>query len=128
MATFTPPTVKDNPPILPDMGGLSRRLFRYFPNRARFVNVFLLSDGSFVQDTATDENSNTNIPYPYNPNDPSGSYSTSYYMDYSQTPPRQVVTTVAQNPYIVKVYQEPGYVTPTEAAALTAAGYGALIS
>ena len=92
------------------------------------MNVFALSDGSFVQDTATDENSNTNIPYPYNPNDPSSPYSTSYYIDYSLNPPRQVESVVSQNPYVVKVYQAPQYVSPEEAAALTAAGYGDLIS
>ena len=38
-------------------------------------NVFILSDGSVVQDTATPENSNTNIPLPWITNDPSGPYS-----------------------------------------------------
>ena len=128
MATFTPPTVYDNPPILPDVRGLANRLFRYFPNRARYVTVFALSDGTFVQDTATPENSNTNIPYPYNPWDPSGPFVTSYFVDYTVNPPRQTHTSVSQNPYITKVYQEPSTITSAEVAALTSAGYGALIS
>ena len=128
MATFTPPQVYDNPPILPDSRGLANRLFRYYKNRARYVMVFALSDGTFVQDTATPENSNTNIPYPYNPYDPSAPFSTSYYINYEVSPPVPTVTTVAQNPWIAKVYQEVCYVTDAEAAALTAAGYGDLIS
>ena len=128
MATFTPPQVFDNPPILPDSRGLANRLFRYFPNRARYVAVFALSDGTFAQDTATAENSNTNIPYPYNPWDPSAPYVTSWYTDYEATPPVLTHTSVSQNPYITKVYEGREYVSDTEVAALTAAGYGALIS
>lgn len=128
MATFTPPVVYDNPPILPDAGGLANRLFRYYPNRARYVAVFALSDGTFVQDTATSENSNTNIPYPYNPYEPSSPYMTSYYIDYTQTPPVPTSVSVSQDPWITKVYQTAQYVTASEAAALTAAGYGDCIS
>lgn len=128
MATFTPPQVKDNPPILPDSQGPARRLWRYFPNRARYVVVFALSDGTFVQDTATNENSNTNIPYPYNPYDPAAPYSTSYYIDFEKKPPVPTVSTVSQNPYVTKVYLGVTQVSTSEAAALTAAGYGSLIS
>lgn len=128
MATFTPPKVYDNPPIMPEIRGLGNRLFRYYKNRARYVAVFALSDGTFVQDTATAENQNTNIPYPYNPWDPSAPYSTSYFIDYTQNPPQPTKTTVSQSPYITKVYQEPQYVSPAEVTALTNAGYGALIS
>ena len=128
MATFTPPTVYDNPAILPDGWGIANRLFRYYKNRARYVMVFALSDGTFVQDTATPENSNTNIPYPYNPWDPAAPFATSYYINYEVSPPVPTVTTVSQNPWIAKVYQGTMYVTDAEAAALTAAGYGDLVS
>ena len=90
--------------------------------------VFALSDGTFVQDTATPENSNTNIPYPYNPWDPAAPFATSYYINYEVSPPVPTVTTVSQNPWIAKVYQGTMYVTDAEAAALTAAGYGDLVS
>jgi hypothetical protein len=123
--TFTPPQVYDNPPILPDSVGPAKRLWRYFSNRARYVNVFALSDGSFVQDTATTENSNTNIPYPYNPYDPSAPYSSTVYHDY--TLKKQVVENVSQNPWITKVYFTPTQVSQAEASSLTTAGYGALI-
>jgi len=122
--TFTPPIVKDNPPILPDTYGQARRLWRYFPNRPRYVMVFALSDGTFVQDTATAENSNTNIPYPYNPYDPSAPYSTSYFINFEVNPPVPETVTVSQNPYITKVYMNVCQVTDAEKAALTAAGYG----
>jgi len=128
MATFTPPTVYDNPPILPDSQGSERRLFRYFPNRPRYVAVFALSDGTFVQDTATTENANTNIPYPYNPYDPSAPYATSYFINFEVSPPQPTKIDVAHDVWITKVYFAPTKVTSTEAASLTAAGYGGLIS
>lgn len=128
MKTFTPPTVYDNPPILPDSMGESRRLWRYFPNRGRYVVVFALSDGSFVQDTATAENGNTNIPYPYNPYDPSSPFATSYYINFEVNPPVPTVNTVSQNPYVTKVYLGVTQVTDSEAEALAGAGYSDLIS
>ena len=128
MATFTPPTVYDNPAILPDGWGIANRLFRYYKNRPRYVMVFALSDGTFVQDTATAENSNTNIPYPYNPYDPSAPFVTSWYTNYEANPPVLTHTSVGQNPWIAKVYQEKMYITDAEKVALTAAGYGALIT
>ena len=128
MATFTPPTAYDNPPILPDSYGPEARLFRYFPNRARYIAVFALNNGTFVQDTPSDENSNTNIPYPWNPNDPSAPYATSYYIDYEASPPTPTKILTSHEVYIIKVYLGPTQVTDEEAAALTHAGYGDLIS
>ena len=90
--------------------------------------MFALSNGTFVQDTATNENSNTNIPYPYNPWDPSAPYSTSYYINFEVNSPTPIVSTVSQNPYVTKVYLGVTQVSDSEAAALTAAGYGSLIS
>lgn len=128
MSVFTPPVAYDLPAVLPDSMGPAKRLFRYFPNRPRYINVFALSDGTFVQDTASPENKNTNVPYPYNPSDPSAPYSTSYYVDYEHTPRKQVSVTTVHDVWITKVYMGPTPVTDQEAAALTAAGYGALIS
>jgi hypothetical protein len=136
LQTFTPPVAFDNPPILPFAGGLGNRLFRYFPNRKRYITVFALSDGTFVQDTPNGfdlsgnvvANTNTNIPYPYNPYDPSAPYSTSYYVDYSKRPSVQVKTTVSQNPWITKVYLGPTVVSQPEAIALSAAGYSGCIA
>lgn len=128
MATFTPPTLHDVPPVLPLERGIAYRLFRYFPNRARYVTVFALSDGTFVQDTATPENSNTSVPYPYDPYSPGAPYSTSYYTNFDVSPPVQAKLDVSHDVYIKKVYMAPQYVTPDEVTALTSAGYGALIS
>jgi hypothetical protein len=87
-----------------------------------------LSDGTFVQDTPSEENSNTNIPYPYNPYDPSAPYVTSYFVNFEASPPVPEVYTAAQDPYITKVYLGPQEISDEEVAALTAAGYGDLIS
>lgn len=135
MATFTPPIAYDNPPILPFAGGLGNRLFRYFPNRKRYITVFALSDGTFAQDTPNGFDlsgnivgvTNTNIPYPYDPNNPSASYSTSYYVNYQHTPPVPTSTSVSHNPWITKVYLAPTVITSAEQAALTGAGYGGCI-
>jgi hypothetical protein len=121
--TFTPPNAQDNPAFLPETAGPAYGLFRHYTNRLRGINVFLLSDGSYVQDTASPENSDTNIPYPWNVDDPGGPYVDGNNWD--NTPIRAF-----QDPYIVKVYYG-GHevpVTTDEAASLTAAGYGALIT
>lgn len=123
MPTFTPPVVSDRPAILPETEGIQRQLYKFMANRKRYVNVFKLSDGTYVQDTPTTENTNVNIPYPWDPNNPSGPYSTSYYHDY--TLKKDVVSTVSNNPYIVLMYSGPTVVTSAEAALLTTAGYGA---
>ena len=128
MPTFTPPTVYDVPAFLPDSTGAAARLFRYFPNRARYVAVFALSNGTYVQDTPTNENSNTNIPYPINFSVPDAPYATSYYIDYSQSPPQPTVSNVSHEVWVTGVYLGPTYVTEQQAADLTAAGYGDLIT
>ena len=113
----------DRPAVLPDSEGLQRALYKFMANRNRYVNVFKLSNGTYVQDTPTTENTNVNIPYPWDPNNPSGPYSTSYYYDY--TAKVYTTQTVSQNPYIVTMYSGPTVVSAAEATALTAAGYGA---
>lgn len=136
MSTFTCPVAYDTPATLPLERGLGNRLFRYFASRKRYIAVFYLSNGTFVQDTpngfapdgTTVANTNCDIPYPYDFNNPSGPYSTSYYVDYTVNPPVSTVVTVSHNPYIVKLYQGASTVTAEEVALLTAAGYGACIS
>lgn len=115
---FTPPLVRDVPPFLPETRGPTLGLFRHYAPRTRGVNVFALSDGTFVQDTATTENDDTNIPYPWNPSDPSGPYSRVINFDGS-------VTDTAQTPYITQVwYGGHSYVIDDATAnALAAAGY-----
>ncbi len=115
MSTFTPPIVQDRPPYLPDSDPLAVGLWRHFENRKRGVNVFKLSDGSYCQDTATAENSNTNIPYPWNPNDPSAPYV--HVQNWDGT-----VTDISEPVWIVTAYYG-GHsyeVSSAEAAALTA--------
>ena len=119
---FTPPNVDDVPPFLPETRGPARNLFRHYRLRTRGVNVFVLSDESVVQDTATAENSNTNIPYPWDPNDPSGPYARVYDIFGNETD-------FSQNPYITAVfYGAHSYlVNSAMATILTMAGYGDLL-
>ena len=83
MATFTPPLVKDRPTYNPDSTPVEKELWRHFENRERGVNVWILSDGSVVQDTATAENSSTDMSnvYPWDVNNASAPYVTSVYID-----------------------------------------------
>ena len=131
MATFTPPIVNDRPPFLPDSETLrpwEKGLFKFFSPGPRYVMVFYLSDGSFVQDTATPENSNTNVPYPWDPSNPSAPYVTSTWWDVSQTPPVFHVDTTSHPVWIVSATNSPVQVSSEMEAALIAAGYGGNIS
>ena len=115
---FTPPTVKDIAPYLPDSSGLQVRLFRHYATRYRGVNVFALSDGTFVQDTATSENGNSGYPLPWILNSSNNEFSTVYNIN-------GTVTHTTLDPFIVKVY-EGGHrhpITTSEALRLTQAGY-----
>ena len=119
--TFTPPLVTDVPAYLPETGGTARLLWRHYTPRQRGVNVFKLSDGTYVQDTATSENSSTNIPYPWDPDNPSGPYVSGW------DPINNVETSTSHAVWIVTAYYggHSYVVSDTEASALTAAGYGA---
>ncbi len=111
------------PAFLPETRGVARRLFRYFPNRWQFVTVFYLSNGTFVQDYPTSENSDTTIPYPWNPNEPGSAYLSVSYYDFDTDQP--VVVDTALPVFILKQYGYGAqYVSSAEAALLTAAGYG----
>ena len=61
---FRTPTVNANPRYLESSSPMQRRLFRFFKPLPRGVNVFILQDGTVVQDTPTIENQNSNVPYP----------------------------------------------------------------
>jgi hypothetical protein len=121
---FTPPVVYINPPFIPDTPiSPALSLFRHYTLRAVGVDVFLLSNGGYCQSYETPENSNTNIPYPWNPNDPGGPYARVY--DF-----RGHETDFRLDPYIVKVYYGGSThpITSDEASALEAAGYAAYVT
>jgi hypothetical protein len=121
-AFFTPRTLV-NPPYLPDTPvGPALSLFRHYTPREMGVNVFLLSDLTLVQDFATPENQNTNVPYPYDAT--SGLPPIPFARVYAFT---GVETDFNIDPYIVKVYYGGHYcpITADEIALLTAAGYAA---
>jgi hypothetical protein len=89
---FTPPLVKDRPTFLEDSSQNQKDLWRHYELRYRGVNVWIMSDGSVVQDTSTSENSNTNMTgvYPWNVNNPATPYVRSIYIDAGVRP--QVAT------------------------------------
>ena len=136
-ATFTPPVAYDRPPFLPDSDEQQKGLFKYFkPYVPRYVMVFLLSDGSFVQDVpngfapdgSTVPNTNCNIPYPWDPSNPSAPFVRSAYWDVSQSPSVYTVDTTSHDVWIESVVNGIVEVSDTLAAALIAAGYGACLS
>ena len=131
--TFTPPLVKDRPPFLDDSSVVQKELWRHFENRERGVNVWILSDGSVVQDTATTENSNTSTSniYPWNPNNPSGPYVTSYFIDSGANPQLPSAHTTSHSPYPVAFFSggSSHVITSAQATLLTdytshGSGYG----
>ena len=115
--TFTPPTVRDRPPFLPDSTPDQVDLYRHYENRLRGVNVWKLSDGTYVQDTASSENTNTDMSnvYPWNPDDPSAPYV--HVQNWGGS-----VTDISHSVYPVAFYAggHSHVVTDAEAADLTA--------
>lgn len=103
---FTPPLVKDRPPFNPDSTPMEKSLWAHFENRLRGVNVWIMSDGSVVQDTATAENSNTNMSevYPWNPSNPGGPYVTSVYILPGANPQIPTAQTVSHSVYPVTFF------------------------
>jgi hypothetical protein len=120
---FFPPEVADVPPFLPDTRGPALSLARHLKPHVRGVNVFQLSNGTFVQDTATEENADTNVPYPWDPSDPGGPYS--YVTNFDGS-----IVETAQDPFIVAVFYG-GHSTPVNEAtydALESAGYSGCLT
>jgi len=72
--SFTTPLTKVVPPILPETRGQAYLLFRHYASTYRHVNVFQLSNGTYVQDYPTVENGNANVPYPWITNSPDNQY------------------------------------------------------
>lgn len=119
--TFSTPGVNDRPAILPDSTGPAAALFKYYAPRARGVNVFQLQDGTFVQDTPTVENQNSQVPYPI------GSPDNLVNIRWDPFALEYVEVTVA-NPVVLTYYGGHEYVIDAPAAAaLISAGYGAYV-
>lgn len=121
---FTPPTVADRPPYNEDSSEIQKALFKFAGNlNSRYVMVYQLSDGTFVQDTPTTGHTNTNIPLPWDPSNPSAPYARSVYVDPTTEPPTLTVTNTAHSVWVVATFNGPTVVTSAVAALLTAAGY-----
>jgi len=83
VSVFQPPLIKDRPPFLPDSTAAQKELWQHFEPRIRGVNVWIMSDGSVVQDTASPENSNTDLSgvYPWDVNNPAAPYVRAIFVD-----------------------------------------------
>jgi hypothetical protein len=99
--------VQDRPTFNADSTSAQIDLWRHFENRYRGVNVWILSDGSVVQDTATAENSNTDMSnvYPWDVNDPSAPYVRSIYIDPGANPQSPTEHDISHDPYPVAYFQ-----------------------
>ena len=130
MSTFTPPTIADRPPYNEDSSEMQKALFKFYGHalNSRYVMVYQLSDGTFVQDTPTAGHTNTVIPLPWDPNNPSAPYATSIYINYSTSPPSLTTSTTSHSVWIVASFNGPTVVSSAVAALLTTAGYGAQLS
>lgn len=121
---FETPFVYDIPNYLPETTrAIQVMLWAHYKPKVRGVNVFVLSDGSVVQDTATANNSDTNIPLPWILNDPSGPYS--YTTNWDGT-----IETASLPVYVEYIY-EGGHkhiINQDEADFLSNAGYSAFIT
>lgn len=108
--TFTSPQLDDVPQFLPESNPRQVALYRHFKRRVRNLVVALLSDYSTAQDTPSDGHLNS-IPYPWNPNDPGGPFSTAWINQYPAnyvpgTRPEVPLTAVftTQKPYVTKLF------------------------
>ena len=121
---FFPPTIADEPPFLynGDSSPIQISLWRHYAPGVRGVNVFLLNNGTYVQDTATPGFPNSSIPYPINFDTPGAPIVTTTNWDGT------VIETFI-DPFVVKQYFGGAYnpLTLSEVTNLTNAGYGPYI-
>lgn len=133
---FRPPYPRTLPPFLPDSPAQTIRLWRHYIPRRAGANVFLLNNGTYVQTIATPTPTdmtistppstwepseallNPNVPYPWNPTNPTDPYVHIQNWTGSKT-------TVTLTPRIKKVYYggHDNFISESEHASLTAAGY-----
>lgn len=145
MSTFTPPTLNLTPPVpVADTrhGPSSQRenpqgyrLMRYFPSRAKGLNVWKMSDGTYWMSQPVDGVNFTGTygePYPDTPDPVNDAISSAWYPggpggagasgpggDIEYVSPTVAVTYYGGHSYSI---------TSAEAAALTAVGLGAYIT
>lgn len=114
------------PPIDADPGAdpLMRRLARHYAPGPRGVNVYLMSDGSYLQDGGTPpEGVALGVPVYWNTSEPAEPFVRVVNVD-------GTTTVTDYTPSVVKVYRgaSANPITAAEQTALTAAGYGAFIT
>jgi len=128
MPTFTPPKVQIVPRFMHDSSVQQKGLYKFYKPYDAYVQVFLLSNGTFVQNYPTSENSKTDIPYPWNPNDPSGPFSWGYYTNYDVNPAKPTYFETSHEVWIEQMWDRPSKITDGIALMLKNSGYSACIS
>lgn len=134
MPTFTPPVVSEVPPVTPTAQGVQARLYRFYQSRNRGVAVFKMSDGTYQTNRpVTGVSASGSEPYPSTPETASDAtagigvvndaLAWSWYAgkgtEYPLTAPTVVTVYYGGHTYTIST---------TEAAALTAAGFGPYIT
>jgi len=121
---FSPPLINSVPRYSADSTNQQKGLFKFYSPFASYVQVFVLSDGSCVQNFSTPENTKTAIPYPWNPDDPNGPFMWGTAIDYTKVPPQPYYFSSSHDIYIVKMYDRPQTITGNEANLLYQASAG----
>ena len=123
-ARFTPPQAPTLPAFLPETKGAEFALAKYRNVLNQGVTVYALSDGTFVQDIPTAENTNTTVPpYPLSSDGTTvpNIINVTYTGAYPGNPPTRITTTIS--PYVVTVYQGGRTFTVTQAVATALAAF-----
>ena len=125
-AKFTPPLVATLPAFLPGTKGPEYGLAKYRNVLTQGVTVYALSDGTFVQDIPSPENTNTNVPpYPLSTDGTTvpNIIDVTYTAASPGNPVQRIVTTIG--PYVTAVYYGGRTYTVTQTVATALAAFTA---
>lgn len=126
-AKFTPPLAPTLSAFLPETKNIEFGLAKYRNVLNQGVTVYALSDGSYVQDIPTAENTNTNVPpYPLSSDNATGTpniIDVTYTAASPGNPVQRIVTTVSI--YVAQVYEGGRTFTVTQAIATALAAFTA---
>lgn len=125
-ARFTPPQVATLPAFLPETKGAEFGLAKYRNVLLQGVTVYALSDGTYVQDIPSPENTNTNVPpYPLSTDGTTvpNIIDVTYTSASPGNPVQRIVTTI--NPCVITVYEGGRTYTVTQTVATALAAFTA---
>lgn len=145
MTTFTPPGISVVPPVdyaqhksgprTKDVNPQGWNLMRYMPQRARGVNVWKMSDGTYMMSDPVPGvtfGGTIGWPYPDSPNPVNNAISSSWYPGgaggVGGSGPGGNIETVSPNVSVEYLGGHSYPVSTSEAASLTAVGLGAYVT